>query len=290
MCQTACPVLIDTGDLVKRLRARADRPRSRSRSGAAAARTGRARRGPRRAALTVAGAVPAAVPGVGHGARPQGRRHRRRARVDAGPAPGRHPPPPRRPDRGGRRHAGRGCTSRPASTRCSARPGTPRACSGASRSSAPAPGVRLRVPDGIDSLCCGTPWSSKGLPDGYEAMRERVRAPCETARRWRERRAPVVISDAASCTEGYLGMLRRSGAEVAVVDAVAFVADGPAPAAGGPSASRASSLHPTCSSTRLGLERGPARVARAVADERARARRAGGAAASPATGACCTPS
>ena len=35
-------------------------------------------------------------------------------------------------------------------------------------------GVKLLVPEKIESMCCGTPWSSKGIPDGYAEMRERV--------------------------------------------------------------------------------------------------------------------
>ena len=35
-------------------------------------------------------------------------------------------------------------------------------------------GVRLSVPDDLPSLCCGTPWKSKGLRDGAAAMAARV--------------------------------------------------------------------------------------------------------------------
>ena len=27
-------------------------------------------------------------------------------------------------------------------------------------------GVKYRVPEGIDQMCCGTPWKSKGYTDG----------------------------------------------------------------------------------------------------------------------------
>ena len=33
---------------------------------------------------------------------------------------------------------------------------------------------RCWCPPQIESMCCGTPWSSKGIPAGYAAMRERV--------------------------------------------------------------------------------------------------------------------
>ncbi|MGN8552169.1 UNVERIFIED_CONTAM: hypothetical protein OHV15_06260 [Microbacterium sp. SLM126] len=35
-------------------------------------------------------------------------------------------------------------------------------------------GVPLVTPRDLPSLCCGTPWKSKGLTDGYAAMKDRV--------------------------------------------------------------------------------------------------------------------
>ena len=35
-------------------------------------------------------------------------------------------------------------------------------------------GVKYRVPEGIDQMCCGTPWKSKGYTDGYSIMSDRV--------------------------------------------------------------------------------------------------------------------
>src|SRR6185312_13510913 len=35
-------------------------------------------------------------------------------------------------------------------------------------------GVELLVPEGIDALCCGTPWSSKGMEAGQASMGERT--------------------------------------------------------------------------------------------------------------------
>jgi D-lactate dehydrogenase len=116
-------------------------------------------------------------------------------------------------------------------------------------------GLRLRIPGGIGNLCCGTPWSSKGLPDGYEIMRARVRAALAGTT------LPVIV-DAASCTEGY----RRLLPDVPVVDAVAFVADRVLPHLRIRRRLPSLALHPTCSSTRLGLDEPIARIAAAVAD------------------------
>ena len=37
-----------------------------------------------------------------------------------------------------------------------------------------AAGIGVTVPEGINSLCCGTPWKSKGMTQGYATMRRRV--------------------------------------------------------------------------------------------------------------------
>ena len=52
-------------------------------------------------------------------------------------------------------------------------------------------GITLLVPPEIESLCCGTPWSSKGIPGGYDRMRERVLPAVLAATRDGE--LPVVI-------------------------------------------------------------------------------------------------
>jgi D-lactate dehydrogenase len=123
-------------------------------------------------------------------------------------------------------------------------------------------GVSIRVPDGIASLCCGTPWKSKGLTDGYAAMRKQVVAVLREATG--DDALPVVV-DAASCTEGLQRLLADEGCEV--VDAVAFVDAAVLPRL--PTARRVPSLvlHPTCSSTQLGINQALLRVAAAAADE-----------------------
>jgi D-lactate dehydrogenase len=35
-------------------------------------------------------------------------------------------------------------------------------------------GVEVTIPEGIQNLCCGTPWKSKGMTAGYHEMRDRV--------------------------------------------------------------------------------------------------------------------
>ena len=60
-------------------------------------------------------------------------------------------------------------------------------------------GITLLVPPGIDKLCCGTPWSSKGLVAGQAIMNRKTLAALRAATRDGE--LPIVC-DASSCTEG----------------------------------------------------------------------------------------
>src|SRR5699024_2045609 len=60
-------------------------------------------------------------------------------------------------------------------------------------------GVAVRIPEAIDSLCCGTPWTSKGMSDGDEVMQERMRSVCADATAGGE--SPVIVV-ASSCTDG----------------------------------------------------------------------------------------
>ncbi|MTG87904.1 FAD-binding protein [Cellulosimicrobium sp. BIT-GX5] len=141
-------------------------------------------------------------------------------------------------------------------------------------------GVGLVVPDKIGGLCCGTPWSSKGLPDGAAAMARKVVDALWVATR--EGALPVV-SDASSCTHGLAETARHlTGtdprderarerfARLRVVDAVTFVRTDvlPALAARGVDVARAGDVvvHPTCATVHLGAVDDLRAVAEAVAD------------------------
>ncbi|QXQ10104.1 FAD-binding and (Fe-S)-binding domain-containing protein [Paeniglutamicibacter sp. Y32M11] len=129
-------------------------------------------------------------------------------------------------------------------------------------------GVQLLVPEGIDALCCGTPWSSKGMAKGRESMGERTVAALREASNNGE--LPI-LCDASSCTEGLLHSIENevvpAGAKpLRIIDVVQYTAEHILPLlpAGHKVASLA--LHPTCSSTRMGLNSALHQVAEAVAD------------------------
>ncbi|TFC54236.1 FAD-binding oxidoreductase [Cryobacterium sp. TMT2-15-1] len=113
-------------------------------------------------------------------------------------------------------------------------------------------GITLVVPDGIDGLCCGTPWSSKGLKAGEEAMRAKTLAALRTATRNGEL---AIICDASSCTEGLRQTIEGDLNEppLRVVDAVQFTAERILPSLPEYRKIESLALHPTCSSTRMGI-------------------------------------
>ncbi|ONH50287.1 FAD-binding oxidoreductase [Frankia sp. CcI49] len=124
-------------------------------------------------------------------------------------------------------------------------------------------GVPVRVPEGIASLCCGTPWKSKGLTRGHKAMRDQVMPLLQRATNGGE--LPVVV-DAASCTEG-LHTLLADDASLRVLDAVEFVDAMVLPRLDVRRALSSLVVHPTCSSTQLGLNPALLRIAAVVAEK-----------------------
>ncbi|MBB2910483.1 D-lactate dehydrogenase [Streptosporangium becharense] len=257
MCATACPVLINTGELTKRLRAERHGRLARAGWKAAAGRWGAVTRTVDLALDTAAAAPPGLVERASRAARAAGD-------ADTVPAWSRDLPrggTPRRaaPDPAADAVYVPSCLN----TLFAPADGGPGVMASLRRLTERA-GLRLHVPDGIANLCCGTPWSSKGLTDGYDVMRRRVREALMTATDGG--RVPVV-SDAASCTEGFERLAAATSPALRVLDAVGFVAEHVLPRL--PEARRLPSLalHPTCSSTRLGLDAAITRVAEAVAEE-----------------------
>jgi len=137
-------------------------------------------------------------------------------------------------------------------------------------------GVTLAFPNDLPDLCCGTPWRSKGMKAGYAEMANRVLPALWLAS---EQGGLPVVCDAASCTEGLRQMLEPGvvGAAAAtigdgryaalrVVDAVAFVEEQVLPKLSLTRKVGTMALHPTCSSTRMGLNDSLRAVAAAVAD------------------------
>jgi D-lactate dehydrogenase len=123
-------------------------------------------------------------------------------------------------------------------------------------------GVQVSVPDEIAGMCCGTPWTSKGMRRGHHAMAGTVLPALLQASDGG--RLPV-ISDGASCTEGFEVMARGSALEV--IDAVDFAERALLPRLVVTRKLDSVALHPTCSSEHLGVTGPLRRIAEAISGE-----------------------
>lgn len=119
-----------------------------------------------------------------------------------------------------------------------------------------------------ESLCCGTPWKSKGYHDGYRTMSTKVFPARVAASGGGE--LPVVC-DAASCTEGLETMERiERSADASVprlrfVDSTVFAVEVLLPRLEIPAQIDRLAIHHTRSTTILGANSPLTAVARAVA-------------------------
>ncbi|MCM3484452.1 FAD-binding and (Fe-S)-binding domain-containing protein [Kocuria rosea] len=267
MCVTACPVLINTGDLVRRLRAE-DHSRVADAGWGAAARAWGATTTGAGLGLTAAKALPAALPAAATAVARAvlGAEHVPQYKAEL-PAGG--PPRPHRRDPAAEAVFFPACINSMFGTAARPGGGTGLTASEAFLALCDRAGVHVTVPEGIGNLCCGTPWKSKGLPTGYATMSERTLAGLWEATRQGE--LPVVC-DAASCTEGLETMSELAAASseyhaLRFVDAVEFVADR---VLGRLTVSRpigSMALHPTCSSVHLGITGAFETLARAISED-----------------------
>lgn len=131
-------------------------------------------------------------------------------------------------------------------------------------------GVPIVEPDGVADLCCGTPWKSKGHTGGYASMTDRVLPSLLAASDGG--RLPIVC-DAASCTEGLETMAERAraaGPEYAAlrfVDSVEFTSTTLLPALSVTAPPASLALHRTCSTTTLGVNDHLVGIARAISED-----------------------
>jgi D-lactate dehydrogenase len=240
MCETACPVTINTGDLVRRLRAEAHGGVAGAAWDASAATWGAVTR-VGGLALSVADRLPSGlaegatalarrilppdVMPMYDGGLPAGGTLRRPGMIGTGRVTGVYVP---------------ACIQTMFGPEDSATSGGVMAAVSALCDRA---GIALLVPDQVASLCCGTPWKSKGHLAGYERMKGRV---VPTLLRASALGALPLISDAASCTEGF----RTMGLEVEDLTTWARREVLPRVTVTRPYVSVA--VHPTCSTTHLG--------------------------------------
>ncbi|GAA5196834.1 FAD-binding and (Fe-S)-binding domain-containing protein [Microbacterium jejuense] len=256
MCQTACPVLINTGDLVRRLRK--ENQNAVAQAGwNLAAKQWDAVSAVGGVALSVANAVPAALPALATKAG-RGMLGEDTVPLYTTDLPG----------GGSRRRVI--VAEEPVAVFFSSCTNTmfgPVGGDGVAESFlrlCERAGVRMATPDDLPSLCCGTPWKSKGLSDGYQIMTDKVAASLFRAT---DGGSLPVVCDASSCTEGLQVLLDAADqANITVIDAVAFVDEQVLPHLPAGEKVASVTVHPTCSSTHLGINGALTRVAGAAAE------------------------
>ena len=242
-CQLACPVGIDTGALVKELRAERHSARAERAALATAKRWG-AVESASRTALRVGG---------------RAARRTRKGRALPGPAKGRLPASARE---GAAAVYVPSCTNRifgggpvEALVAVSARAGLP-----------------VWIPAGVAGSCCGLPWSSKGFG---AAHRHKANELVERLWEWSGEGALPIVVDAASCTgqvvEPGEGTLSESNAEhlaaLTILDSVAWAHDRLLPGLDVVRKVEAAAIHPTCATHRQGHAWRLAALAAALADD-----------------------
>lgn len=261
MCQTACPVLINTGDLVRHLREQDAIVAATTIGGGAAKHWGVVSRGAA-LALNIAKALPGPI------ATAASALGRRMLGADIVPQwsadlPGGGPKRARPTSPAGEVVFFSACVGSmfgPAEGGLGSAEAFRRLCERA--------GLGIVSPKNVESLCCGTPWKSKGLADGYATMIEKtVRSLLSASDGGR---LPIVC-DNSSCTEGLVHAIERiaelDGHPVAlrIIDSVDFAAEHLLPVLDIAERLDSLALHPTCSSTRLGSNDHLLEIARAIA-------------------------
>jgi D-lactate dehydrogenase len=228
-CQLACPVGIDTGALVKELRAAEHGERAEKRA-LAAARHWEGIEGASRAGLRIGGPLA---------------RRTKRGRALPGPAPSKLPLT---------LHEGAAAVYVPSCTNRIFGGSPIEAMVEVSKRA----GLPVWIPDEVAGSCCGLPWSSKGFGDAH---RHKANEMVERLWAWSGEGALPIVIDAASCTQGISdpgdGVLDEANAErlgeLEIVDSVTWAHDRLLPWLEVGRKVGSATVHPTCATRHMGL-------------------------------------
>jgi D-lactate dehydrogenase len=270
-CAIPCPVQINTGDLIKGFR-RAESTTSREHAGLAAAKHwGQIERLARRAMSAVNGVQSRMDVKVLTELTNAARCVASSDLIPSTPGPMPHPAPAHLPHT--ERQSARAvyfptCINR-IFGRDPDKPRTPSLPEAFVTLSARA-GMPLWIPDDVRGLCCSTPWASKGLADGHQWMAEAI---CDALWRWTDHGSLPIVIDASSCTHGLLEDVakhvddsRRAQMEaMSIRDSITWCRD-LLPHLSANRKLETVALHPTCSTTHLGLNHDLKTIASFLAD------------------------
>jgi D-lactate dehydrogenase len=131
-------------------------------------------------------------------------------------------------------------------------------------------GQPLWIPEDVRGLCCSTPWSSKGYKRGQAWISEQM---CDALLRWSDGGKLPVVVDAASCTLGLMDDLlehldderKDRSKKVRILDSIEWCKS-LLPALHITKTIPEIIVHPTCSTTHLGLNASLLEIARELAD------------------------
>ncbi len=131
-------------------------------------------------------------------------------------------------------------------------------------------GKPLWIPDDVKGLCCSTPWSSKGYKRGQTWMSEQM---SDGLWRWSDGGKLPVVVDAASCTLGlkddileHLDDDRKNQLKlITIIDSIAWCKE-LLPSLRIQKTIPKILVHPTCSTTHLGLSDALLEIASALAN------------------------
>ena len=272
-CQSVCPVAIDTGKLVKELRARERTEREETVALALAKRYGALERGAR--AGLAAAAVAADVVGQRRLAHVPAL-VRKRVSGELVPTLPDNLPPAAPARMSVTQRAGAAAVYMPA---CLNRifgnprggvpgPSLPQALVSVSARA----GLPLWIPDDVAGSCCATPWSSKGYRRGHDHMAAKTAA---ALWRWSDGAKLPVVIDASSCALGLREEIapRLSDAErerfeqLEILDSIEWVHDRLLARLAPARKLARIAVHPTCATGQLGLGAKLEAIARALADD-----------------------
>jgi D-lactate dehydrogenase len=119
-------------------------------------------------------------------------------------------------------------------------------------------GLPLWIPEDVGGSCCGLPWSSKGFRDAH---RHKANEMVQRLWEWSGEGSLPVVVDAASCTQSVSepgeGVLDEANAErlagLEVIDSVAWAHDRLLPWLDIHRRVRSVTVHPTCATRQMGL-------------------------------------
>jgi D-lactate dehydrogenase len=123
-------------------------------------------------------------------------------------------------------------------------------------------GLKFTTPQNIPDLCCGTPWKSKGLTGGYETV---VLATYEALLIASENGRLPIVCDNSSCTEGIIkALMTKSDSNLQIIDSIVFADQYLLPKLKITKMLDSVVLHPTCSSTVMGIDSNFEKLAHAI--------------------------